>query len=130
MPQYSQSSQNRLNTCDKRLQDLFNEVIKHVDCTIVCGHRNQEDQEEAFRTGHSKVRWPNSKHNSVPSLAVDVVPYPMDWENMQRMLHFAGFVRGIASQMGVKIRCGCDWNGNFDPKDENFLDVPHFEIAE
>ena len=42
MPRYSKKSKQRLASCDKRLQDVFNEVIKHVDCSILEGHRSKE----------------------------------------------------------------------------------------
>ncbi len=128
MPQFGAKSAERLATCHPDLQRLFNEVIKHVDCTVICGHRTEEEQEEAFRTGKSKVRWPNGKHNKKPSEAADVVPFPIDWNDKMRFYHFIGFVRGIAVQMGIKIRSGGDWDSDFDLKDQNFFDLPHFEL--
>lgn len=129
MPQFGKKSQERLASCHPDLQRLFNEVIKHVDCTVVCGHRNQEDQEEAFRTGKSKVKYPNGKHNKTPSEAADVLPFPIDWADLKQMYMFVGFVRGIALNLGIKIRCGADWDGDFSIKDQNFHDVPHFELV-
>jgi len=35
-----------------------------------------------------------------------------------------------AQQLGVKVRFGMDWNRNFDPRDESFLDLPHVELDE
>lgn len=128
MNQFSEQSKQKLESCHPELQRLFREVIKHYDCTVICGHRNQADQEEAFRTGTSTLRYPSSKHNSIPSLAVDVVPFPIDWKDMKRFYHFVGFVRGLASQMGINVRSGLDWNGNMNFKDENFHDAPHFEL--
>lgn len=119
-----------LQTCDERLQRLFTEVIKHVDCTVIQGHRGKDEQDEAFRKGHSKLKFPNSKHNSFPSKAVDVAPYPIDWTNRERFTYFAGIVKGLAISMNIPLRWGGDWSRNFDPKDETFLDLPHFEIDE
>lgn len=130
MPKFGQKSQERLATCHPDLQKLFNEVIKHVDCTVTEGHRGEEAQEEMFRTGRSKVRWGKSKHNSMPSLAADVIPYPVDWQDHRRFYMFVGFVRAIAAQMGIKIRCGADWDGDFEVKDQNFHDLPHFELVD
>lgn len=129
MPQFSAKSKERLATCHILLQQVCNEVIKHYDCTVVCGHRNKEDQEEAVRTGKSKVHFPNSKHNPEPSEAVDLVPCPVDWNNKEAFYHFAGFVRGVAAMMNVKVRWGGDWDGDFDLKDQNFFDLPHFELS-
>lgn len=129
MPKLSQKSIERLASCHSDLRLLFSEVAKHYDITILCGHRNKEEQDEAFRSGKSKIQWPNGKHNSFPSLAVDVVPYPIDWNDKIRFYHFAGFVRGIAARLDMKIRWGGDWDGDFDFKDQNFFDLPHFELV-
>ena len=82
MPRFSQESFSKLSTCHQDLQILFYEVIKSFDCTILEGYRNEQDQEKAFKEGNSKLHWPNGKHNSSPSRAVDVSPYPIDWNNL------------------------------------------------
>jgi len=132
MPSFSTASDARLDTCDPRIQKVMREVIKHRDCTILCGHRNEQEQNEAFNAKPqlSKVQWPNSKHNRMPSLAVDVAPYPIDWNDYSYFTHFAGFVLGIAATMGINMRWGGDWNRNGKTKDETFLDGPHFELVE
>ena len=107
MPSYSARSKARLETCDPKLQALFEEVIRHWDCTILEGRRDQATQDEYFRTGRSKVQWPNSKHNAIfPALsrAVDCAPYPIDWNDHKRFIHFAGFVLGVASTMSKLCR--------------------------
>ncbi len=129
MPQFGKRSKDNLNTCHPDLQRLFNEVVKHWDCSIICGHRTEEDQNKAFHEGKSKLQFPQSKHNSYPSKAVDVVPYPVDWQDRDRFYHFAGIVVGIATQMNIKIRWGGNWDGDFQVKDENFMDLPHFELV-
>ena len=63
-------------------------------------------------------------------MAVDVVPYPIDWKDRARFYHFVGFVRGIASQKGIKIRTGADWDGDHLFNDQTFHDLPHFELLE
>jgi peptidoglycan L-alanyl-D-glutamate endopeptidase CwlK len=128
MPQYSAKSKENLRQCHADLQRLFNEVIKHYDCTITCGSRGEQDQNNAFEKGWSKLRYPNSKHNTMPSLAADVTPYPIDYGNVKRMYNFGGFVKGVASQMGIKIRWGGDWDSDTDLDDQNFIDLPHFEL--
>lgn len=130
MAKFSELSQSRLATCDERLQRVFREVIKHYDCTVLCGHRDEASQMEAYRSGHSKLRFPQSKHNSFPSRAVDVVPCPIEWKDKGRFLHFAGFVLGIAKGMGINLRCGVDFNGDFNFNNDNFFDGPHFELID
>jgi peptidoglycan L-alanyl-D-glutamate endopeptidase CwlK len=127
---FSTQSQARLRECHEKLQLLFREVVKHYDCTILCGHRNEADQKEALRAGRSKLDWPKSKHNSMPSLAVDAVPYPIDWNDIKRFYHFAGFVMGLAKVMGIHIRWGGDFNSDLNFKNDNFIDLPHFELVE
>jgi hypothetical protein len=122
MPSFSKSSARKLATCDERLQDIFNEVIKHFDCKILDGYRSKEKQDEAHRTGKSKARYPQSKHNKMPSLAADVAPYPVDWDDLYRFHEFAGFVQAIAITKGYKIK----WGGKF----KNFFDGPHYQIED
>lgn len=130
MPAFGKASQEKLATCDPRLQKVFNEVIKHFDCTVIEGHRGEEAQNKAFAEGKSKLKYPQGKHNKIPSLAADVLPYPIDWNDTNRMRYFAGFVVGIAATMGIKLRWGGDWNQNTELKDNSFNDLPHFELVD
>lgn len=129
MPKFSKSSDDKLNTCHPLLQTLFREVVKHYDCTIICGHRGEKEQNEAFENGYSKLKFPMSKHNSMPSRAVDCLPFPIQWNDKSRHLHFAGYVQAVADRLGIKVR----WGGNFDGDknlDNGFQDRPHFELVD
>lgn len=130
MPSFSQRSKNNLKLCDVRLQDVLMEAIKYYDFTVICGHRGEEEQNRAYHEGKSKLLFPASKHNKNPSRAVDIVPYPIDWNNKARFFYLAGLVIGIARTMGHVIRWGGDWNGDGDFGDQNFNDLPHFELKE
>jgi len=130
MARFGNRSTNRLKTCDQRLQELFYEVVKHFDCSIIEGHRGKEGQNKAYDEGKSKLKYPNGKHNQFPSIAVDVAPYPIDWSDRDRFHYFSGFVLGIATKMGLNIRWGGDWNQDTQTKDNNFDDLVHFEIKE
>jgi len=125
---FSNTSMTKLKTCDKRLQEIFSEVINHIDCTILTGHRTEVEQNEKFRQGLSKVQYPNSKHNHSPSLAVDVAPYPIDWNDRERFTYFAGIVQGIAISKGITLRWGGDWDRDTELRDNAFDDLVHFEI--
>lgn len=133
MPRFSRSSLYQLETCHHLLQKVLREAIKHVDFTVLEGHRGEVAQNEAYSKGLSQVRWPNGKHNKSPSLAVDIAPYPVSWsetpENLERFAYLAGVVMGIASQMGIALRWGGDWNQNDDMRDESFRDRPHIELV-
>jgi len=141
MPQFSPVSLQRLRTCDNRLQRVFSEVVKHFDCAILEGHRGREAQDVAFASGKSKVKWPDGKHNKLPSLAVDAAPYPVEfplktdspevkYKKLARFHYFAGFVMATASHMGIILRHGGDWDMDTDLKDNQWDDLPHFEIRE
>ena len=105
-------------------------MIKHVDCSILEGHRSGERQNKLYDEGKTKVKFPKGRHNNNPSLAVDVARYPIDWDDRERHTLFAGFVIGIARGMGIDLRWGGDWNRNWDTADNRFDDFPHFEIYE
>lgn len=121
MPSFGPHSKSRLATCHPDLQRLFNEVIKEYDCSVLCGYRGKEEQEKAFAGGFSKARWGQSKHNRKPSLAVDVVPYPIDWNDVPRFLNFVELVKKKAKELNIKIRCGADFT--------SIKDYPHFELV-
>jgi peptidoglycan L-alanyl-D-glutamate endopeptidase CwlK len=135
MNHFSEISKERLTSCHRDLKSLFAHVVIDYDCSIICGTRTASDQDKAFSEGNSKLQWPNSKHNTVPSLAVDVAPHEnvIDWGKLQSA-HFAGYVKGIADQLyrigtiSHRIRCGADWNQNNDVDDNTFWDACHFEI--
>jgi peptidoglycan L-alanyl-D-glutamate endopeptidase CwlK len=111
-------------------------VILEYDNTIVDGYRGKKEQNEAFERGDSQVKYPNSKHNSIPSEAVDSAPYEVngiDWKRTQ-CAHYAGYVKGVADRlyteglMKHRIRCGIDWDQDLDIDDTTFWDATHFEI--
>ena len=131
MPRFSKASLDRLEGCHTDLRKLMLEVIKHIDITILCGHRSVEEQAELYRQGRSKLDGSPgkmSKHNHKPSLAVDFSPYPVRWDR-ERFVAAAYFAKGIASQMGISVRLGCDWNSDL-VFSEGFFDGPHIELVE
>ena len=129
MAKFGKKSRENLSTCHEDLQRLFNEVIKYVDCSILEGHREERRQEQLYAEGKTKVHYPMGRHNSKPSRAVDVSPWPIDWADRERQTLFAGFVLGMANRMGIDVRWGGDWNMNFKVKDNKFDDFPHFELV-
>ena len=122
MNKFSKRSLEQLSTCDQRLQDLFTKVLQEMDCTIIEGHRSREKQNRMVEEGKSKAKWPRSKHNTLPSKAVDVMPYPIDWNDMERLQEFASIVKKTAKRMNIKIK----WGGDF----KSFFDGPHWELEE
>jgi len=136
MPQFSQLSKEKLTTCHSDLQILCKKLIERYDFTVICGHRGEEDQNKAVQEGNSKLQFPNSKHNTIPSLAVDLAPYEstgIDWGKLQSA-YFAGQVMGLAAElfaeeiMKHRIRPGIDWDNDNDIDDTSFWDAGHFEL--
>lgn len=127
---FSTRSKSKLMACHPDLQRLFEEVCKTHDCTILEGHRDKKRQDEAFRSGLSKLKFPASKHNRYPSHAVDVIPYPIDFSDVKGIYAFGWFVIAKAKEMGIKIRWGGDWDGDGDTKDQKFNDLVHFELLQ
>lgn len=141
---YSETSRARLATCHPDLQRLFYAVLVGRDHTILCGRRTRAEQDAAYAAGNSKKRWPGSKHNvadeagnEIPgglSLAVDAAPYFAEaphirWKSDRSWAHFAGYVQGVALALGIRIRCGIDWDSDFDLEEEKFVDAGHFELV-
>ena len=129
MPSFSEKSLARLSTCDSRLQRLFQQIVQDFDCSIIEGHRDEARQNKMVDEGKSQVRWPDGKHNTEPSLAVDVCPYPVVWDDRERQTLFAGYVLATAKAMGVDLRWGGDWNRDTQVRDNSFDDLVHFEIV-
>jgi peptidoglycan L-alanyl-D-glutamate endopeptidase CwlK len=119
------ASLRKLASAQPELRQLFEAVAEGVDrgecpgvrdITIICGFRGQKEQNEAFERGASKLQWPNSKHNQLPSRAVDAAPYPIDWTDTKAFGALRRYVLEVADRIGVRIRI-IDW------------DWPHYELA-
>ena len=128
MYNFSNISLERLSTCHSDLQLILYKLINFIDFSVVCGTRNEEDQTKAYNSGHSKVQYPNSRHNTNPSLAVDIIPYPTGWKKKENFYYIAGMVKAIAIENGIRIRWGGDWDGDNDFTDQRFNDLAHFEL--
>ena len=119
MPNWSKKSAERLATCDTDLIRLFDEVLKVRNCSVLDGHREQERRDLAYAEKVSKVKWPNSGHSKVPSVAADVIFYPFNqnsWDDREKFMFFRGIVYGVASQLNIKLKKTIQW------------DLPHFEL--
>ncbi len=135
MAKFGNKSKLQLATCSNPLQIILLEAIKVMDFSVLCGHRDEQTQNEAFKNGNSKVQWPQSKHNRYPSRAVDIVPWPIpdNWgknnpKELAKFYYLAGIINAIAFKNDIKIRWGGDWNGDNNFKDQTFDDLVHFEL--
>lgn len=114
----------------------MNAVAEKIPLIVLTGIRTKAEQDKAFAEKKSKLKFPNSKHNSNPSKAVDIAPLvtikgktDIDWNNRERFAYFGGYVMRVADEQGIRIRWGGDWNGNRDPKDDGW-DMVHFELVD
>ena len=136
---YSSRSQQALDTCHPDLIKVFTKILDYRDCTIICGHRGKAEQNQCCADGLTKLRYPHSKHNTTPSMAVDAVPYfndlrNTDWRDAAAFGLFAGRVLQITQQLfedgqiNHLIRWGGDWDADGRTNDHAFRDLPHFEL--
>lgn len=128
---YAFGKQSRENRAEihPALQRILDQAIQLTDFSIIEGFRDEATQNRYYDDGKSKLRFPDSKHNRRPSLAVDIVPFPIDWSNRERFYFLAGVIKGIAKKEGISIRWGGDWNSNGKFEDQTFHDLPHFELV-
>lgn len=117
MAKLSKKSLEKLSTCHPDLQRLCKELIKERDFSVAEGHRGKAAQDDAYARRASKLKWPNSKHNSNPSRAVDIWPYPFPgWDDLGPWKAQRAAVLALAKKLGIKLRTiSWDW--------------PHFELS-
>lgn len=124
------SSNRELDTCHPTLQRLIREVdrrlaasprAQRLDLKVVKGHRNKAEQHAAFLAGDSKLDWPDSQHNTLPSTAVDIGPYPLDWKDTELFMLLIGYVLAVADDLGIDIEVGALWPGHWDR--------PHIQLS-
>jgi len=126
MPRFGKRSKQRLKGVDAKLINVANELIKLMDVTVIEGLRSQDRQNELVSQGKSKTKF--GKH--VAGKALDLAPYPIDWNDRERFHYMGGLIRGIGHSLGVKIRWGGDWDSDGDIKDNAFDDLVHVEIRD
>ena len=119
MYKFGKKSLEKLSECHDDLQKIAHELIKEMNVTVLCGYRNEEEQNKAFSNGFSRLQYPNSKHNKKPSMAMDIAPYPVDWNDIHEFIKMCDIIEDIAKDLNIKIRLGRDFS---------FKDYPHIEL--
>lgn len=117
----SKTSRQKLNTCHSDLIKLIEAVAETEKCAVICGFRGRHEQEKAYMAGKSKAKWGQSKHNFKPSHAVDVVPLPLDWNDIPAFEKLGEKIMAKAKELGIKVKWGKYFKG--------LVDYPHFELA-
>lgn len=117
----------RLKELHPDLQRLYRRVDEIYPIQIICGHRNEADQNKAFAEKKSKLKWPESKHNKIPSEAGDTVPDPdrnpktISWTDLTQYEIMCLAIEAAADELDIKIRLGRDFKG--------LADWPHCELV-
>lgn len=138
MATFGQRSEDNLKTCHDDIQRLFRAVVLRRDCSVICGHRDEAAQTLAYSQGNSEAQWDESMHNSFPSEAGDLIPYPEGFGNphdpasMERsqkaFKELAEIVFDEAIKLGIRVK----WGGLFRSmyNNETILDgdKPHWEL--
>jgi len=128
MPKFSRDSNLKLEKADKRLQQMCIKLIEKVDFKVIETHRTKERQKQLLKEGKTKTL--NSKHLFMPSKAIDIAPYPIDWKDEKRFIEMGKMFLEIAKELGIKVRWGHDWDMDGDLYDQKFIDSPHFELID
>lgn len=144
MPSFSKRSRNNLDTCHNDIIAVCNELILITDFTVLRGYAKPEEQFELYKKGreYRNDKWivvyennivtycdgfkKLSRHNESPSSAIDIVPYPINWKNINRFYFLAGSFLAIAYRLRVQgiIESGFEWGGHW----KTFKDYPHLQI--
>lgn len=108
------------------------------DFTVLEGVRTPERQRDLYAQGRTKpgkvVTWTlksNHFRNARTGFghAVDLAPFPIDWNNVGRFDRLANLMFRAASIEGVAIRWGADWDRDGKARERGESDSPHFELA-
>ncbi len=141
MFKFGKTSSVRLQTCHKDLQRVMYKAIELsiIDFGIASGYRSPEEQQELYKQGRTKVGSivtyvdgvkRKSKHNYSPSNAVDIYAYvdgKACWEK-EHLYYLGGVIMTCARNLNVELRWGANFNRDADLTNENFYDLPHYEL--
>lgn len=90
--------------------------VTEQDFTVIEGIRNINRQRELYNAGKSTTM--NSRH--ITGHAVDMVPWPVDWNDLERFEVMSEAMKTAAEELDIPIVWGGDW--------KSFYDAPHFEL--
>ena len=118
MFKFSDKSLRRLATVHADLQKVASRAleISEVDFSVLEGRRTLERQVYLRKRGRSKTM----KSQHLLGRAVDLVPYPVDWEDKDAFCKVADAMKKAAAELGIEIEWGGDW--------ATFIDMPHFQL--
>jgi peptidoglycan L-alanyl-D-glutamate endopeptidase CwlK len=119
-PDLTNQDMEKLKTCHPDLQRLILTVAARTPINVLEGQRSLVRQRELVASGASLTM--NSFHCKSPSMAVDISPRPLDWNNLRAFYDLADIVKREAARLGIKIEWGGDW--------KKLHDCPHYQLAD
>jgi peptidoglycan L-alanyl-D-glutamate endopeptidase CwlK len=98
--------------------------------------RTPQRQRELYAQGRTKpgkvVTWTLTSNHFVRAdgfgHAVDLCPWPVDWNDLEKFDAIAKAMFAAAAELGVRIRWGADWDRDGKPRERGEADSPHFEL--
>ena len=123
----------RLQGVDETLVNVVKRAIEisEVDFTVMEGVRTLERQRELYaqgRTAPGKIVTWTMKSRHIEGKAVDLVPYPLDWNDLEKFNKIKDAMFQAARELDVNLRWGADWDGDGKYREKGEYDSPHFEI--
>jgi peptidoglycan L-alanyl-D-glutamate endopeptidase CwlK len=120
----------RLEGVHPLLVDWAFRVVSIMDCKVIYGVRTLTEQRHMVSINASRTM--NSRHLVNPDTgygeAVDLAPYPIDWQDLNRFWLLGGVGLAVAHEMGIPITWGRDWDGDMDFGDQDFQDYLHWQL--
>lgn len=126
--------------------------ISTVDFMVLEGVRATQRQHELYGHGRTaaelravgvdprlakpasaKVTWTLNSNHFVKAdsfgHAVDLVPFPVDWNDTAKFNAIAAAMFAAAKELGIGLRWGADWDRDGKPRERGESDSPHFELV-
>lgn len=135
----SKLSLSRLEGVEPRLVKVVKRAIQisMQDFMVLEGVRTPERQKQLYAQGRTKpgniVTWTlKSNHFKKPDgfgHAVDLVPFPVDWNTLSKFDAVSKAMFKAADELGLQIRWGADWDSDGKPRERGESDSPHFELV-
>ena len=148
MPAFGQRSRDIRRDLDSDLVALVDSCIADgPDFGLVSGVRTEDEQAEKYRLKLSTLDGitERSMHQPPPGMllsrAVDIAPHvpgrglvfpdrgDEHWvRDLGMYYQMIGFIRCRAKELDIAIRCGADWDGDWNVNDQKFHDLGHVEV--
>ena len=139
MFKFSERSLNNLKGVHPKLVAVVKRAleISPIDFTVLEGVRSQERQNELWAQGRTKpgavVTWVQTSGTHGIQAdgyghAVDLAPYPIDWNDHGRFDGLANVMFAAAKELGVTLRWGGNWDMDSVIHERGESDSPHFEL--